>query len=113
MNGNDNRSENSAGEQASGKGQEKQTPVPILVTRSVTNRPVKESLPDEVRSNVIDLDTFRSAPSTQTVEEALVQEWNLNPGGTGPLVKLIMVSSGFGSMKRSPARSSDVQCLAA
>ncbi|UQZ83708.1 hypothetical protein SK3146_02915 [Paenibacillus konkukensis] len=113
MNGNDNRGDSSADEQFFGKEQEKPAPVPILVTRGTVNGPAKENAPDEARSNVIDLDTYRSAPNTQSVEEALVQEWNLNPGGTGPLVKLIMVSSGFGSVKRSSARSSDIQCLAA
>lgn len=84
---------------------------PLLVIRKQTDH--EAVTPAEQQGNVVDLDAYRAHHEKQTVEETLVTEWHLNPGSAEPLVKLIMVSSGFGRKRSGQSRNTDIQCLAA
>ncbi|MFE5323397.1 hypothetical protein ACFQ88_32420 [Paenibacillus sp. NPDC056579] len=96
-------------------GQEQIQPVssPLLVIRKQADRMAGASSAAG-HEQVVDLDAYRAGQEKASeVEETLVNEWHLTPGNTEPLIKLIMVSSGFGGKRGVRPRSTDIQCLAA
>lgn len=113
MSRNDNRDTAGAEKreaEASGVQQQVQpASAPLLVTRKQAD--IASAEPKQ--SNVVDISRYRVEQQKPTIEETLVTEWQLTPGSTDPLVKLIMVSSGFGGKRSSISRHSDIQCIAA
>ncbi|WP_028550062.1 hypothetical protein [Paenibacillus sp. UNC451MF] len=98
--------------QSAGGASEAATPSsPLLVSRQGGSVGEKES--SEQHSNVVDLEQYKAGQGQLISEEALVQEWQLNTGEREPLVKLIMVSSGFGGKRSYISRNTDIQCIAA
>lgn len=85
--------------------------VPLLVIRHSADAGEKKS--SEQHTNVVDLEQFKASQGKVISEETLVQEWQLNSSGKEPPVKLIMVSSGFGSQRSYISRNTDIQCKAA
>jgi len=81
---------------------------PLLVTRKQAD--ITSAEPKQ--SKVVDISRYRAEQQKPTIEETLVTEWQLTPGSDS-LVKLIMVSSGFGGKRSSVPRHSDIQCIAA
>ncbi|WP_282939808.1 hypothetical protein [Paenibacillus sp. RC67] len=84
---------------------------PLLVTRQSVDTSDKVST--EQQANVVDLEQYKAGQGRLISEEALVQEWQLNTGDKEPLVKLIMVSSGFSGKRSYISRNTDIQCKAA